>query len=162
MAINITQADDTRLDTVLITLGKLFQIFSDPLRPLREDVRNVVLTRLEARWGNLGSDREIFILALVLNPYVRTSCFQQSNRNLTEGALLDMFERVFKRVMQRDPDSELMIAFGDYIARVGRWSDNTMRLSMWREQAVREVCASLYSSMPQLLNSGHSGQRLTF
>ncbi|KAI0763741.1 hypothetical protein BD413DRAFT_579730 [Trametes elegans] len=115
IATNIAQADNTRLDTILLTLGKLAHIFSDP---------------------KVGDDREIFILALLFNPYVCHDCFNSANSALTVASLRRIFKCMFRRMMQHEPDVQVMQAFSDYLACVGQWSDESMMLQNWRKQAV--------------------------
>ncbi|KAI0771477.1 ribonuclease H-like domain-containing protein [Trametes elegans] len=138
IATNIAQADNTRLDTILLTLGKLACIFSDPVE-IDPRTRTTILTLLEDRWKKVGDNREIFILALLFNPYVRRDCFNSANPALTVASLWRIFKRVFRRMMQREPDVQVMRAFSDYLARVGQWSDESMMLQDWRKQAVYEA-----------------------
>lgn len=79
------------------------------------------------------------ILALVMNPYVRQDCFDERNPALTSGELSKMFTRVYKRIMQQEPDVFLLAAFDDYIQRIGRWSDSALQLDLWKTAAEMQV-----------------------
>ncbi|CDO68373.1 hypothetical protein BN946_scf184815.g20 [Trametes cinnabarina] len=134
VAINIAQADNARLDTVLLALGRLVQTFSNRATISENDGKNI-LGFIERRWEKIAHDREIFILALLLNPYIRRDCFNRNNPALTEASLWSMFKRLFRQVMQQDADVEVMQAFSDYLSRVGRWSDESMSLKDWKTRA---------------------------
>ncbi|KAJ7260042.1 ribonuclease H-like domain-containing protein [Mycena rebaudengoi] len=69
IAAKCMQAPDAGLDQVLLMLGNLYRIYGDPEVDSR--VRNCIRNSLEKRW--LAMEREIFILALFLNPYIRDS-----------------------------------------------------------------------------------------
>ncbi|KAI0362751.1 hypothetical protein OH77DRAFT_1379925, partial [Trametes cingulata] len=137
VATNITQSDRTRLDDVLLTLGKLYTIYSDASEFDRE-TSQLMVDKLETRWRKQGSNREVFILAMVFNPYVRKDCFNPQNPALTPGELLNMFCRVYRRMMQQEPNLELIVAFEEYLGRVGRWSDEALHLPKWKAQAELE------------------------
>lgn len=126
---------------MLIVLGKLFNTFSTDSGPeFDETTCQDTIAHLEKRWNRLEGDREVFILALIFNPYVRTKCFNPRNPATTPGELASMFERVFKRLMGQTPDSSLMHAFDSYLNNIGRWSDASLRLSEWKDRANMEVC----------------------
>jgi hypothetical protein len=60
------QATHTRLDHVLLTLGNLFCIYSNP--ELDTEVHTVIHASLERRWAK--ADQDVFVMAVFLNPYV--------------------------------------------------------------------------------------------
>lgn len=61
---NINQKDSTRLDQILLTLAGMYLHFSEHPEP---EVSAAMKKRLEKRWKDC--DQQIFILALVLNPF---------------------------------------------------------------------------------------------
>ncbi|CCO34210.1 hypothetical protein BN14_08304 [Rhizoctonia solani AG-1 IB] len=65
IALNVAQAANTRLHHILITLGRLYQIFDDP--SIDPEVRTRVLASLELRWRK--ADQDAFILAVFFHPY---------------------------------------------------------------------------------------------
>lgn len=142
IATNIIQSDRARLDTVLLTLAKLHHVFSQ-VTNIDDDTRELVQSNLEKRWKRLGPDREVFILAVAFNPYLKTRCFRASNPALTAGALSLMFCRVFHRLMGQQPNSELVAAFDKYIRGLGRWSDASLQLDDWRQRAALDVSTIL-------------------
>ena len=124
-----------------MVLGKLFNTFSTEGGPEFDTAtRQDTIMHIEKRWNRLEGDREVFVLALVFNPYIRTRCFNPRNPATTPGELTSMFERVFERLMGETPDIALMEAFDSYLNNIGRWSDASLRLSEWKKRAEMEVC----------------------
>ncbi|EPQ49944.1 hypothetical protein GLOTRDRAFT_23281, partial [Gloeophyllum trabeum ATCC 11539] len=113
IAANVTQANNARLDVVLMTLANLYRVFSDP------------------------TEREVFLLALVLNPYVRTRCFNRRNPLVTPGSLWQMVQRQFHRMFGEDPDAEFEITFTEYIKNIGEFSDAAMDLDGKKKRAAK-------------------------
>lgn len=72
---NINQKDSTRLDEILLTLAGMYLHFSDHPEP---EVVLAMQKRLEKRWKDC--DQQLFILALVLNPFEGLSRFGESAR----------------------------------------------------------------------------------
>lgn len=70
---NINQKDSTRLDQILLTLAGMYLHFSDHPEP---EVATAMKKRLEKRWKDC--DQQIFILALVFNPFESLSHFGPS------------------------------------------------------------------------------------
>lgn len=85
---NINQKDSTRLDQVLLTIAGIFLRFSDHPEP---EVRTKMLIRLEKRWKDC--DQAVFILALILNPFEKLSCFGP-NADLNQFVCLDLIIKV--------------------------------------------------------------------
>ncbi|EUC62985.1 hypothetical protein RSOL_468460, partial [Rhizoctonia solani AG-3 Rhs1AP] len=72
-----------------------------------------VLCSLELRWGK--TDQDPHIVAIVLNPYIRTGVFNLQNSLLNRSSLYGAIKRVFRRVFRKDTDLELHEAFMDYL-----------------------------------------------
>ena len=81
IAVNTTQANNACLDTVLLTLGQLYHIFLDS--QYEPDVIRTIHESLEKRWKR--TDQEVFILAVVLKPYLCRKCFRSNNIATTEA-----------------------------------------------------------------------------
>jgi hypothetical protein len=64
IAANITQAAHTWLDHVLLTLGNLLHIYSNPM--LDSQIHGAILGSLKKHWAKANQD--MFILAVFLNP----------------------------------------------------------------------------------------------
>ncbi|PCH37394.1 hypothetical protein WOLCODRAFT_84289, partial [Wolfiporia cocos MD-104 SS10] len=110
IAVNTTQANNARLDTILLTLGHLYHLFSDPAYEAEQ------------------TDQDIFILAVVLNPYLRTKCFCQDNAAVTEALLSAMLEWCYKRMLSMNADIYLFQSFTNYLHYLGKFSEDHMAL----------------------------------
>ncbi|CUA68261.1 Zinc finger BED domain-containing protein 4 [Homo sapiens] [Rhizoctonia solani] len=156
IASNVAQAPTTRLDHILIELGRLYYTFSRfTTRPAFMDC---VLKSLELRWGKC--DQDPFIVAVVLNPYVRSGVFNSQNTLLNRASLYSAAKRVFRRVFRKDNDFEMRDAFMDYLDNrnefhPNRWDIRDFRAA--REQTGQLVnLVELWSSLlaPDELNTG--------
>ncbi|KAJ6572632.1 hypothetical protein B0H10DRAFT_1670231, partial [Mycena sp. CBHHK59/15] len=73
VAANVTQSAFCRLDQVLLTLGRLVMQYS-ALDDLEDaNGRDVIIASLEQRWAK--SDQDVFIAAVLLNPFFKTGPF---------------------------------------------------------------------------------------
>ncbi|KZP27364.1 hypothetical protein FIBSPDRAFT_948639 [Athelia psychrophila] len=95
---NINQKDSTRLDQILLTLAGMYLHFSE--HP-EVEVAAAMQKHLEKHWKDC--DQQIFILALVLNPFEGLSRFGDS-AGLNHIKLNGMVLRLYKRLQSR-PDN---------------------------------------------------------
>lgn len=135
VAANATQSDFARLDVVLVTLVNLYHKFCDPL--LDEAVCEVVRSSLEKRWAK--ADQEVFILAVVLNPSLRVSCFAPGSPYRQFPKLWACVRKIFRRFYGEEPNGDFRRAFHDYVQCVGEWSNENMGLNQHQDQAKRDV-----------------------
>jgi hypothetical protein len=140
----ITQSSDTGLHHILLTLGNLYHIYSDP--KLDEAVQNKILGSLEKRWA--AADQDVFIAAVVLNPYIRNRWFATGVQELTPVGLLGIVKRVCARVFREEPEIEFSEAFMDYLQQRGEFSDEWMQLSMWTDMFEKQVMWALQLRYP--------------
>jgi hypothetical protein len=135
IANNVTQANYTRLDHVLLTLGNLYKTYST--MTLEQPIRDSVINSLEKRWA--AADQDIFILSLLFHPWIRGRCF--TNRaGLSRMDLFNMAERVFQRVFEEEPDYFLFMSeFTEFLDCKGRFSDEMMRLDTLKANYAKEV-----------------------
>lgn len=131
---NVLQAPGCRLDHILLTLANLRRIYAEP--HVNSDIRTAVLTSLELRWKR--ADQEVFILAVLFNPFVRNSGF--SDASLPLSALVQMCMRAYERFFRQEPSMELWDACHRYIKREGRYSDSNLSLDFHRRYAASKVC----------------------
>ncbi|THU98904.1 hypothetical protein K435DRAFT_720273, partial [Dendrothele bispora CBS 962.96] len=117
IAVNALQADNCRLDTVLFTLAKLYHIHSQSN-------------------STVSTDRDVFILAVVFNPYIRVKAFNPRNILSTPAGLWNLVRQTFKRFSKgEDPNAEFREHFTAYLRNTGQWSDEGMSLKIHRENA---------------------------
>jgi hypothetical protein len=88
IANNVTQACYTCLDHIGLTLGNLYQIYSNS--SIEAPICDHVLGSLEKR--SQAADQDVFILAMHLHPWVRGRCFMKT---LSRSALCNMVEKVY-------------------------------------------------------------------
>ncbi|THU86689.1 hypothetical protein K435DRAFT_607976, partial [Dendrothele bispora CBS 962.96] len=118
IAANAIQADNCRLDTVLLIIANLYRIHSQSVT-------------IDAR-----ADRNIFILAVVFNPYIRSKAFNPSNQISTPGRIWLLVRAAFTRFSKgQEPDDEFREAFRDYYGGIGSWSDLNMGLADYHSAA---------------------------
>ncbi|KAF8994861.1 hypothetical protein BDQ17DRAFT_1251299, partial [Cyathus striatus] len=123
-AANTTQSDAAHLDVVIITLGNLYHIFSNP--SFDQTIHNGVIKSLEKHW--CSADQDIFILVLVFNPYIQCSCFHPNSPFWLIGGLWPIFKKCFIQFFNGNPNPACRNSFSDYIAGVGIWSYESMCL----------------------------------
>ena len=132
IANNVTQAAHTRIDHVALTLGNLYRIYNNT--DLDEPVRGRILWSLSKRWR--AADQDIFILSMLLHPYIRGSCLSKSISRMT---LFNIADRVFRRLFECEPDHSFMGEFTDFCDGVGKFSDESMGLAMWKSKFESQV-----------------------
>ncbi|KIJ42867.1 hypothetical protein M422DRAFT_48080 [Sphaerobolus stellatus SS14] len=85
IAANLTQASNTRMDHILLTLANLYQIYFFE-ESLDDEVRYSIIASLEKRWAK--ADQDIFILAVFFNPYIRAGFFNTAHHPCTIAGIL--------------------------------------------------------------------------
>lgn len=136
MAANVTQSDCARLDIVLITLANLYHYFATAPN-LDAAAAAAVLASLERRWAK--ADQDIFLLALVFNPYVRVSCFAEDSPFRVPGKIYELAKSAFRRFYNMEPGMNFQNELTDYLQGVGLWTEEGMQLSERELQAKAEV-----------------------
>ncbi|KAJ7730528.1 ribonuclease H-like domain-containing protein [Mycena metata] len=157
---NINQKDSTRLDQVLLTIAGIYLRFAE--HPEKE-VRVSMLKRLEKRWKDC--DQSVFLLALILNPFEKLSCFGP-NANLNQIKCRNMLLMVYRRVRSR-PDNEdtpaqrdvkekaVSKAFMQYLAGTGDFAD----LNDWEEMSGNTDLIQVWEA---LVDSAHLAELSKF
>ncbi|KDR69467.1 hypothetical protein GALMADRAFT_104095 [Galerina marginata CBS 339.88] len=133
IAANVAQGSHTRLDHVLLMLGNLVRIFTQNTE-FDEDLRIGIIKSLEKRWKK--ADQDVFIVAVFLNPFIRSSLFNKALLNDVE--LFAALERVYSRVMRRDSDLTFLAAYKDYRLRRAEFSDERMGLELMQRKFAAE------------------------
>ncbi|KAJ8462759.1 hypothetical protein ONZ51_g10696 [Trametes cubensis] len=100
IATNVTQSDNCRLDEVLITFGVLLHAF-DSLNDSQQIIKDAVIASLEKRWDK--SDQDVFIAAVILNPFIRTQPFQHLPELFTPAAIYLLLQRLWTRFYPDTP-----------------------------------------------------------
>ncbi|EJD35808.1 hypothetical protein AURDEDRAFT_40584, partial [Auricularia subglabra TFB-10046 SS5] len=134
-AANITQGDGARLDVVLVTLANLFHYFMSTPGLCAEAVA-AVLASLEKRWAQ--ADQDVFLLALIFNPYIRLDCFADDSPFRTAGQIRQMAEAAFERFYGVPAGLDFTGELIDYLHRRGHWSPDSMNLKNEKARATAE------------------------
>lgn len=130
-----------------MTLTNLFWIFSNLALPIEETARNTILASLERRWYQ--ADHDVFLLAIVLNPFLRVGCFPLNSSLRSFSELWQLISRAYMRVFATHipPDEIFRTTFCDYLKKEGRWADSVLDLDHYRTQAQHKVYCSIIQGL---------------
>jgi hypothetical protein len=147
IAVNITQASNTRLYHVLTTLANLYRIYSSS--DIDESVRDQIIGSLERRWA--AADQDPFIASVILNPFLHGNLFGR-HVALTPIGLCNMLKRLQLRIFGIVADADFQSAFMDYFNKRQEFSPEAMALVDWNEMARQKVsCNFQISKLIRLL-----------
>ncbi|KAI9442952.1 ribonuclease H-like domain-containing protein [Lactarius indigo] len=96
-AANVAQAAFCRLDQILLTFGSLSIYYREIMD---QDPDNAIgctaiLNSIEKRWAK--ADQDIFIAAVLLNPFVKTAAFSPRVSFLTRAGVFTLLKRLYQR-----------------------------------------------------------------
>jgi hypothetical protein len=136
VAANVTQASFCRLDQVLLTFGFLvmqYQAMTDV-----EDHAGclAIIESVEKRWGK--SDQEIFIAAVLLNPFYQSAPFAPLHF-LNNAGIHALLNRLWLRFYSSQPPPDFHTQINDYFRGIGMFNNLQSQCSMRRVQASRNV-----------------------
>ncbi|KAI0728452.1 ribonuclease H-like domain-containing protein [Fomitopsis betulina] len=131
IATNLFQSDHTRLDVVLITLAKLYQIFSDNKYDLT--IRRAILASLEKWWAK--QDQAIFILAVIFNPYIRVSAFSRESPFRQADEIQNLAVEAYRRFYRCEPNNEFRTSIVRYLHKQSPYTDEQMGLEHFKQEA---------------------------
>ena len=113
----ITQANHCHLDQVLLTFGWLFLHFNHLTDPLDAPIRDNILGSIETRWDKC--DQDVFIAAVVLNPFHFTKPFKASHTT-SRASITLLLIRLYERLYKVDTvPPELHREINDYLTQSG-------------------------------------------
>jgi hypothetical protein len=142
-----------------LTLANLYRIYSldnddyDYVIEVDDEVRDCLLGSINKRW--LKSDQDSFLLAVILNPYIRTSLFKRTFTFATPSGVYSLVKRMWTRFFPKKYDAFLFEAVGDYCRREGAFSDDDMHLEDRLEAAESQVSMSHTDLVRCSFNEGH-------
>jgi hypothetical protein len=136
IATNVTQASFCRLDQVLMTFGHLVMQYKSMTDP--EDVVGctAIIESIEARWAT--ADQEIFIAAVVLNPFYQSTPFA-ALQFLTNAGIHSMLGCLWRRFFEEEPPPELHQQINGYLHGTDLFSDLKFACGIAQVAANREV-----------------------
>ncbi|KAJ7091697.1 ribonuclease H-like domain-containing protein [Mycena crocata] len=127
IAAKCMQAPDAGLDQVLLMLGNLYRIYGSS---------KITSRSLEKRW--LGMERDVFILAVYLNPYIRGTAFATKNPLVKPISLYNIAKQLYTRFFDEEPDLDFHAAFFDYAKDAREFSRSYMHLAEMKQLYERE------------------------
>jgi hypothetical protein len=136
IATNITQASFCRLDQVLMTFGHLVMQYRSMTDP--EDVVGctAIIESIEARWAT--ADQEIFVAAVVLNPFYQSTPFA-ALQFLTNAGIHSMLGRLWRRFFEEEPPPEFHQQINGYLHGTNLFCDLKSACGIAQVAANREV-----------------------
>ena len=137
---------------MLVTLVVLYHKFSDPT--LDPGICEAAHKSLEKHWKK--ADQDVFLLVVILNPYLWVSCFLERSPYQNFSNVLHLAWRVFLQLYGMEPNLEFHSTLQEYVSEIGGWSAVDMGLNQHAEQAKHEVC------MPLTCHTHSANQAFTF
>ncbi|KAJ3771237.1 hypothetical protein FB446DRAFT_645581, partial [Lentinula raphanica] len=141
IAANIMQGAFCRLDQVLLTLGSLYMHFDQLNDPIDADIHTAVLESIEKRWSK--TDQEVFIAAVLLNPFVG-KVFKPTLLWFNQAGILALLSKLYKRFFEEDVATHLFQNIADYYSKRGLFSSITAFQTVIADKASKQV--SFFSS----------------
>ncbi|KAF5366821.1 hypothetical protein D9758_006539 [Tetrapyrgos nigripes] len=129
IATNATQADHCQLDTILLLLGYLYHIHNNDSHDAC--IHCAIHASLEKHWKKV--DREVFILAVIFNPFIRQHAFKSGGPFHSTADLWHVVCRVFRQFYGRTPDTKFRKA------GTGKWSYEMMDLDYFCQDAKEQL-----------------------
>ena len=122
------------MDQILLTFGSLTMYYQDAMT---QDAANIpgctaILDSIEKRWAK--ADQDVFVAAVILNPFVKASAFSARLPFLTRAGVLSLLKRLYHRFFSPNETAEEL-------------AENTRRLFSNVEDyfSGRGVCADMDS-----------------
>ncbi|KAI0654020.1 hypothetical protein C8Q70DRAFT_926500, partial [Cubamyces menziesii] len=142
IATNVTQSDNCRLDEVLITFGVLLHAF-DSLNDSQQIIKDAVIASLEKRWDK--SDQDVFIAAVILNPFIRTQPFQHLPELFTPAAIYLLLQRLWTRFYPDTPvPADFYTSVISYLSEDGQFATLSKTITAVTNAAKAQVCEHVY------------------
>jgi hypothetical protein len=133
------------LDQILLTFGSLSIYYKDikSKDPANEPGCTAILDSIEKRWAK--ADQDVFIAAVILNPFVKTAAFSAQVRFLTRAGVLALMKRLYQRFFSITETTEefdenmrqLFSNIEDYFSGSGICADMTQYVSAINDEAQR-------------------------
>lgn len=165
VAINVCQGSGTRGDQVALIFGRLFKHYTDlkSSNPTEHTAVQALLDSLIKRWKAV--DHEFFIVALVLNPWMKMKMF---SANFLPYDMIPLLQRLYMRVFKlKSCDAEFTQRAYNYVAsnagfdvfgiEGGGWTADSLSQMMPASSLSSVLSPSLmYDSRKQTRNPVHA------
>jgi hypothetical protein len=136
IAANITQASFCRIDQVLLTFGFLvmqYRALTDP-----DDLIgcNAIINSIEQRWAK--ADQDVFIAAVILNPFFRSSPFAPLP-SFNNAGIHKLFRDLWLRFYSQEPPLDFTSHADEYLRGTGMFANLQTHCEIKRVNADRKV-----------------------
>lgn len=129
IAAKMMQTSRGPLYAVTLTLANLYRTY-DRDEKLDREVKNCLLNSIQKRWAKC--DQDPFILALILNPYIRTSLFKRRTPFSSHADVYTLIDRMWTRLFSHPHNTSLHMAVEDYCNSKGPFASVRMRLDEYK------------------------------
>lgn len=146
IAANVTQAAFCRLDTVLLTFGFLVMQYRQ-MTDKDDHIASVsIISSLEKRW--MAADQDIFIAAVIVNPFFRAVPFDRNPRFVVAG-IIDLLGSLYTRFFWEAPPPVFGSELREYLMAEGQYV--ALRATCIRHETMaQEQVRSVFTSSPGL------------
>lgn len=136
---NITQASFCQVDEVLLTFGYLVMQYKKMMSddPNDTEACKSIIESIEKRWAS--TDQEIFIAAIILNPFYRNTTFATLNF-LNNAGIRALLSHLWTRFYQTQPPDDFYTQVGDYLNQHRMFENLKTEVAVARVEAERKVC----------------------
>jgi len=132
------------MDQVLLTFGFLVMKYRDEKMSQDPIGRDAIINSLETRWGK--SDQEIFIAAVLVNPFFRMAPFA-ALPVFSKARIRLLFTKLYRRFFNTPPPTEFIARTYDFLDGKGFFDGLDGQVKYELETALNEV-KSKFSSPP--------------
>ena len=140
-AANVAQAMSCRLDQILLIFGSLYIHYASLADDEDKTGANAILRSIEQRWAK--ADQDVFIAAVILNPFVRVSPFCASVPFLNIAGILSLLKRLYTCFFRTPAPVELHRNLQDYLVSTGPiFHDLQSYMETIESEAARQVGTS--------------------
>jgi hypothetical protein len=137
VAANVIQSFRCRLDQVLLTFGYLVMQYREMTDPDNRRGAQVIMNSIEKRWA--AADQEIFIAAVILNPFYQNSPFSPLHF-LNNAGIHALLNRLWRRFYNEDPPAALSQQIAEYLQQTGLFANLDSSIRIHLNANSREVC----------------------
>lgn len=100
--------------------------------------RDAILASIEKRWEK--SDQEVFVAALLVNPFYRVQPFATLDR-FSLANINALFRRLYLRFFKEEPPAQFITHLSDFLDGIGYFSKLGDQVRYELEAALQQVCA---------------------
>lgn len=96
-----------------------------------------IIDSIERRWAK--ADQEIFIAAVILNPFYQTTPFSLIPQFRT-AEIVSLMTRLWKRLLRTDPPQSFALDLMEFLRKRGNYSSLEIICNIEKNRAEQNVC----------------------